>query len=262
MALNTCVKMLPDVAKKSSKGKPLSKVGIEGVEVYRTDFNERSVLTSQAAYINLNNTKGAHMSRLVGVLKSWKDEEINFDDEILDNLYTTHHSRLTYWECAWASLYDMADDQDIKINCKIEGKKVLNDIKWYLSIGVPYASVCPCAAEMVEASDDGFPHMQRALAIITGEVSHETFLNDFIIDAISRVISVVDIVPKPFMKRTDELEWCQRASKTRLFVEDATRAIADAVEPIFIDSVVVCKHFESIHEHNVVGVRNKGAELV
>ena len=259
--------MLPDVAKKASRGKPLRKVGIDDVSVYRQDFDDRSVLTTQAAYINLNSTKGAHMSRLRGVLRDWKDEVINFDDEILDALYTTHKSRYTYWECSWKSMYDMPDDQDLKIDCKIEGRKVLNDIRWFLSLGIPYASVCPCAAEMCEDAiknkePQGFPHMQRAAAIITGEVAKDSDLNDFITNAISRVISVVDIVPKPFMKRTDELEWCQRASKTRLFVEDATREIADAIDPLFLDCVVICKHFESIHEHNVVGVWNKGEELV
>lgn len=265
--MQTCVKVLPDVAKKISRGKPLSKVGVDAVSIYRTDFAERNVLTTQAAYISLNSVKGAHMSRLIQTLKSWKDETLEVDDEILDQLYATHQSRYTYWECAWESLYDVDDIQDIKIDLKLEGKKVLNQYRWYLSLGIPYASVCPCAAEMcideeVAGGPKGFPHMQRAYTIITGEVDHDCDLQDFIPDVIARVISVVDIIPKPFMKRTDELEWCQRASKTRMFVEDATREISAAIEPTFLDSVVVCKHFESIHEHNVVGVRNKGEELV
>jgi GTP cyclohydrolase FolE2 len=259
--------MLPDIAKKISRGKPLSKVGIDTVHVYRTDFNDRNVLTNQGAYISLNNTKGAHMSRLVEVLKRWKNNPIEVDDEILDQLYSTHQSRYTYWECAWQSMYDIDDIQDLKIELKLEGKKILGQYRWYLSLGIPYASVCPCASAMCEDADRtggnaGFPHMQRALSIITGEVNHDCDLEDFIPNAVSKVISVVDIIPMPYMKRADELDWCQRASKTRLFVEDATREISDVIEPLFLDSVVVCKHFESIHEHNVVGVRNKGEELV
>jgi GTP cyclohydrolase FolE2 len=250
------------VANKATRGKPLHKVGIDDVDIYRVDFNERDVMTRQSAYISLMGVKGIHMSRLRIVLQNWQDEEINCDDEILDELSATHKTKFTYWECAWASLYEVEDGQPVKIDCKLEGKKVYNDINWYISMGIPYASVCPCAAEMCASEKNGYPHMQRAVALITGTVSQDADLSEFIPTVVARVASTVDLMPKPIMKREDELEWCQRAAKTRMFVEDASREVAEAIDSLFSDYVIVCKHFESIHEHNVVAVCPKGEGLV
>ncbi len=63
------------------------------------------------------------------------------------------------------------------------------------------------------------------------------------------------------MKRKDELAWCERAADTNLFVEDAAREVAKAIDNWFNDWVVVCEHEESIHQHNVVAVCRKGDEL-
>jgi GTP cyclohydrolase FolE2 len=260
--LQSCVKYLPDVAVKATRGKPLQKVGIDDVDIYRVDFNDRNVLTRQSAYISLMGVKGIHMSRLRIILQDWQDREIACDDELLDQISATHKTKFTYWECAWKSLFDVEDGQPIKVDCKLEGKKVFNDIGWYLSLGIPYASVCPCAAEMCASQKAGYPHMQRAAAIITGAISQDTDLTEFIPDVITSVASTVDIVPKPIMKRDDEYDWCKRAANTNLFVEDAAREISDTIDSLFDQVVVVCKHFESIHEHNVVAVCRKGDDLV
>ena len=262
MGIQSCVKFLPDVAVRNSRGKPLQKVGIDDVDINRLDFEDRNVLTKQAAYINLSTVKGIHMSRLVGtILNDWEGERINLDDELLDQLSATHGAKGTYWECGWQSTFEIEDRQPVKIDYKIEGKKVYKNIQWFLSLGIPYANVCPCSAAMV-AEAGGIPHMQRALAIITGEISQTTDLETFASDVIMKVASTVDLMPKPFMKREDELDWCQRAQRTNFFVEDATREVAEALDGMFHDLVVVCKHFEVIHEHNAVAVYRKGENLL
>jgi GTP cyclohydrolase FolE2 len=255
------VKFLPDVAKEDINGKNLHKVGIEDAEIYRADFDDRSVLTAQSAYLSLGPRKGLHMSRIVKILRDLKDEPITIDNEMMDNLASSHNVKYTYWECKWKSLFETDDAQDIKIEFKLESRKVGNDILWYLSVGVPYASVCPCASAMVKEVCEGTAHMQRAYTYVTGQIQQSVSLPDFAFAVISKIIATVDLIPKPYMKRPDELEWCIRASKTNLFVEDAARLIAISLTPWFKNSVVVCKHFESIHEHNVVAVHKQGKGL-
>ena len=53
----------------------------------------------------------------------------------------------------------------------------------------------------------------------------------------------------------------RQAADINLFVEDAAREVAKAIDNWFNDWVVVCEHEESIHQHNVVAVCRKGDEL-
>ena len=255
------MKFLPDVAKEDINGKNLHKAGIEDIDIYRSDFDDRSVLTQQSAYLSLGPRKGLHMSRLVKILRDLKDETITIDNEMMDNLASSHDVKYTYWECKWSSLFETEELQDLTVDYKLEGRKVGNDIFWYISIGVPYASVCPCAASMCDEVKEGVPHMQRAYVLVTGQITQHISLPDFAVAVVSKIISTVDLIPKPYMKRPDELEWCIRASKTKLFVEDAARNVATALVPWFKNSVVTCQHFEVIHKHNVVAVHKQGKGL-
>ena len=93
--MKTCVKYLPDVAsEKSEMYRALEKVGVKGVSVYRRDFNDENVLTSQSAYVNLTNNKGIHMSRLVKTLVvTYGGLPIGADDSLLWELAEGHAVR-------------------------------------------------------------------------------------------------------------------------------------------------------------------------
>jgi GTP cyclohydrolase I len=226
------------------------------------DFNEERVMTKQSAFVSIGDCNGAHMSRLVGIIRDKADSIIDVDDNMLEAMATGHGADAAYWECKWDVMFKTDEVEDIKVQCKLEGKYDRGqDTRWYLSVAVPYASVCPCSAEMTQQYG-GIPHMQRAVAVVTGQMYSHMDLDEVLTFTISKVISAVELIPLPYMKREDELEWCQRAQKTNLFVEGAARAIADVMDTWFEDYTVVCTHFESIHEHNVVAVCRKGGELV
>jgi len=259
----SCVKFLPDYAEGESKtGYTLHKVGIKKVEVYRKDFEDNLTITQQAAYVSLKQMKGIHMSRLVGIMLEYANQPVELDDEMMDKFTLSQRAESSYWECRWKSIIELDDLNTLAVRYGVEAKAYQNAIDWYFTIGVPYASVCPCAHDMCKSVSDGVPHMQRAIAYVTGQVSNDIDLPDFSTELISRVIDVVDIIPKPYMKREDELEWCRRAAKKNLFVEDAARQIAKAVNQCFGNAVVTCEHFESIHEHNVVAIHRKGEGLL
>lgn len=260
---DSCVKFLPDYAEGASKtGYALHKVGVKKVDIYRRDFEDNLTITQQAAYVSLKSMKGIHMSRLIGIMMDYANTSIELDDEMMDRLTLSQKADSSYWGCRWRSIIEIDDINTLKVRFGIEAKALKNNIDWFLTIGIPYASVCPCAHDMCKSTNDGVPHMQRAIAYITGQVTNDVVLPEFSTELVNRVIDVVDIIPKPFMKRNDELEWCQRAARKNLFVEDAAREIAKAINPYFSNSVVSCEHFESIHEHNVVAIHRKGEGLL
>lgn len=258
------VKFLPDYAgRKSGEQKFLEKVGIEDVDVYRIDFDSHSVLTSQSAFISISETNGAHMSRLVEVLMGCTDDLIEPDRNLLDELSASHDIDNAYWECKWKDMFPVSSSQSMTVTLKMEGVKIKEGIyEWYLTYVIPYASVCPCSAEMCGMMG-GIPHMQRAVAEITGRINGGKIeLEELASITVEKVAEAVTLVPIPLLKRDGELEWCQRASTKHLFVEDAARAIGKAIDEWYEDYVVVCKHFESIHQHNVVAVCRKGRKLL
>jgi GTP cyclohydrolase FolE2 len=201
------------------------------------------------------------MSRLVECLGIYKDEVIDKHDELLNRLADSHEVDNSYWECSWDSMHSFEGDYEVRIKCNLEGVKHKNKIQWYITVVVPYASVCPCAHEMVR-EHGGVPHMQRATATITGLVDENDSLHDLIAMTVNKVSNAVDLVPIALMKRKDELEWCQRAGETNLFVEGAAREIARSIEGWYADYVVVCRHEETIHQHDVVAVYRKGETLI
>lgn len=260
---SSCVVFLPDYANGKAKTlKYLHKAGIKGISSYRQDFNEQRVLTLQSAYVPLKDHNGIHMSRLVEIIRELEGEPIEMDDSILELLSLSHDTTNSYWDCAWDSLHLTDDDQNLRIACRLEGVKRDDNINWYITLAVPYASVCPCSHEMVSARGHGVPHMQRAVAKVTGLLNPHEDLSIAIGTTVSKICDAVVLVPLPHMKRKDELAWCERAADTNLFVEDAAREVAKSIDNWFNDYVVVCEHEESIHQHNVVAVCRKGDELL
>jgi GTP cyclohydrolase IB len=259
--MDSCVRMLPDYAEGPSGEMPLEKVGIKGFKQFMRDFSSRRTLTSQSAYVDLVNRNGVHMSRLVAALNDYEDDPITMNSELLETLAEGHSTTNSYWECNWTAAHEMENEQLIYIETMLEGVLVPDKEDWYLTLKIPYASVCPCAMAMV-TQEGGVPHMQRAVAQITGLLTPREDLDDLMTSIVARVVDAVDIVPIPYMKRPDELNWCQRASKTNLFVEDASRVIGATIDGWLEDWVVVCTHQESIHQHDVVSVCRKGKKLM
>lgn len=266
--MDSCVRTLPDYAlQPNGSGMALEKVGIKGFKQYQRDFSGRRTLTTQSAYVDTPpGSNGIHMSRLSGILQEYGDGFITMNTELLEKLVQSHtidgFVPTSFWECNWESAHEMDNEQPLFIKCMLEGVMTTDNEDWFLTMKVPYAAVCPCASAMCDAIDEGVPHMQRAEAQITGLLDPDEDLDELLTTMVARVVDTVDIVPIPFMKRPAELDWCQRAEQTNLFVEDASRVIGQVIDGFMEDWVVVCTHMESIHQHDVVSVCRKGKKLV
>lgn len=261
--MDSCVRTLPDYASLPNEGMALSKVGITDVKQYRRDFSGIRALTQQAAYVDLYGHNGIHMSRLRNVLNTRRDGPITLDRKLLREIKKSQEDAKTaYWECSWETAFITENEQELFIKCLLSGVATPKTYAWYLTVIVPYASVCPCAGKMCDDAEYGYPHMQRALATVTMQLNGHEDLDELLTTVVACIIDAVKLIPIPYMKRDQELDWCQRAEDNPMFVEDAARAVGAAIDKLAQDYVVVCKHFESIHEHNVVGIARKGKKLV
>ena len=254
------VHLLPDYASAPNVGHKLNKVGITGHSVYRKDFNDNPVLTRQEAYVPLNGENGIHMSRLVAIMTRYEGSNIENDEAILSSIAHEHGLSESFWGCSWNSMYGYDDNQHLVIPCKLSGRLINNEPEWFVQIKLPYTSVCPCSAEMTR-QEGGIPHMQRATADVTVQLSEVDSIDESLPFIISRTMKAVRLYPKPFMQRQDELAWCQLADEVNYFVEDAARRVASFIGTDFSDWAIVCTHEESIHQHNVVSVCNAGKLL-
>jgi len=262
--VRTPVKYLPDYANlPDDSGIRLHKVGIRGVYIKR-EWNDDFVVTRQSAYVSLYGKKGINMSRLAEKLLDWEFEPIDLDDTLLEELSLTHEGSDSYWKCRWKDIIDLSGPRMI-VDLVLEGRYIYsqNIKQWYLSMTVPYASVCPCSMEMVKTVGRGVPHMQRSKAMLTVRLSQRVDLPEIVSDAVTDIADVVQLLPWMVMKRKDELTWCQKAAECPMFVEDVARKLAQMVEEWqWIDDwVIVVEHEESIHEHNAVAVVWRGVEL-
>lgn len=255
---------ISDYASNSDLSKRKLKTGITDFKMQMRDFDGNTVVTKQSATVTLSNQAGAHMSRIVKALVDKHGDVISVDEVLLDQLLASHPdgNESVYWKCSWTSFYMYDDPSYLTVDIKLEGNKSPEGAsKWFLSVTVPYASVCPCSAQMCDETNQGHPHMQRGNVTITGLID-DTDLDSLLATTIARVIDTVKLVPRPLMKRPDEIEWCHGAAVTNLFVEDSARQVAASIDDLYPDYVVVSKHFESIHEHNVIAVCRKGDKLL
>ena len=253
--------VLPDYANEETDERDIQKVGLRNVWLKRK-WSGDEVVTKQSVYVSLSRKKGIHMSRLAEVLEEWEGEEIEIDNEFLDVIEKTHGECDVYWKCEWNDIFKA--ERRFMVKLQLEGRKIRGDgYRWYLTFVVPYASVCPCSAAMCKSVGEGVPHMQRSEVKVTVEVEKEMELQWLLTDMILDVVDVVKLVPSMVLTREEELEWCKKAEKVNLFVEDVVRKVADVVDrwEWIKDWVVCAEHEESIHQHNVVAIVWKGREL-
>lgn len=257
--------MLPDYASQPCNGRLLERVGIHDVVVQMIGMEDVLVPTKQSLYVELCGKNGAHMSRLVSIVDELDGMHVNVWRSPLEEAIASHDAEKAFWEVSWEDIvtFEVNGLRSTKlvIPMTLEGAKIKgSEPEWFWTFEFPYASVCPCSAEMTKSAGLGHPHMQRATATVTLQLVGD--LKVLTKEILIKVANAVGLIPVSLMKRNDELAWCQLANEFNLFVEDAARVIGDVVDAFSPpDWVVVCEHEESIHQHNVVAVCRKGGRL-
>ncbi|UYV38465.1 GTP cyclohydrolase FolE2 [Rhodobacteraceae bacterium D3-12] len=127
-----------------------------------------------------------------------------------------------------------------------------------------YSSTCPCSLELSEHARQtrgqlATPHSQRSVARISVEVKCDTDCLWFE-DLIELARSAVPTETQVMVKREDEQAFAELNAANPIFVEDAARLFAKALEEEerIGDFRIVASHQESLHSHDAVSILTEG----
>ena len=127
-----------------------------------------------------------------------------------------------------------------------------------------YASTCPCSLELAEHArvargQLATPHSQRSVARISVELAAGAGCLWFE-DLIGHARAAVPTETQVMVKREDEQAFAELNAANPVFVEDAARLFAHALQrdPRIGDFRVAASHQESLHSHDAVSVLTEG----
>ena len=132
-----------------------------------------------------------------------------------------------------------------------------------LHLDYVYSSTCPCSLELSEHArisrgQIATPHSQRSVARISAALTGEGTL--WIEDLVEICRDAIPTETQVMVKREDEQAFAELNGANPIFVEDAARLLAGALEqdPRVGDFRVAASHQESLHSHDAVSVLSRG----
>ncbi len=133
-----------------------------------------------------------------------------------------------------------------------------------LHLDYVYSSTCPCSLELSEHAREtrgqlATPHSQRSVARISVELAEGASCLWFE-DLIELCRAAVPTETQVMVKREDEQAFAELNAANPIFVEDAARLFAKALEEDARvgDFRVIASHQESLHSHDAVSVLTEG----
>jgi len=127
-----------------------------------------------------------------------------------------------------------------------------------------YSSTCPCSLELSEHARRergqlATPHSQRSVARLSVALEPDTPCLWFE-DLVDTCRNAVPTETQVMVKREDEQAFAELNAANPIFVEDAARLFAEALQrdPRIGDFRIVASHQESLHSHDAVSVLTEG----
>ncbi|NNE88094.1 MAG: GTP cyclohydrolase I FolE2 [Silicimonas sp.] len=127
-----------------------------------------------------------------------------------------------------------------------------------------YSSTCPCSLELSEHARRergqlATPHSQRSVARLSMELDPNADTLWFE-DAVALCRAAIPTETQVMVKREDEQAFAELNAANPIFVEDAARLFAEALQgdQRIGDFRVVASHQESLHSHDAVSVLTEG----
>ena len=226
------------------------------ITVHLTDGSQQpTVATVSFAASVADDTRGAHMSRFVEILHTWRNRiGVSGFFLLLGELSDRLEAEAAVAKLDFPLFLERKGPVSgggalLAYDCSLEGRLDSQGAQCALTARVPITSLCPCSREI---SDYGAHNQRGTVAIsVAFELSEDVEVIDF-----SDLVEVAeDAGSAPvysLLKRTDERYITMRAYENPAFVEDITRAVAAALRT---DSRIRSGHVrvvneESIHSHN------------
>ena len=131
-----------------------------------------------------------------------------------------------------------------------------------LHLDYVYSSTCPCSLALSEHAGEArgqlaTPHSQRSVARVSAVLADEAL---GVAELVALLRRAVPTEVQAIVKREDEQAFAELNAAHPIFVEDAVRLIAEALEddPRAGDFRIAASHQESLHAHDAVAVLSQG----
>ena len=247
--------MIDVQSEEDTRAVPLQKVGVKGVKYPVTVLDKTSKKQQTTAtvdlYVNLpHNYKGTHMSRFIEVFHKYH-EDISMH-HFLDMLEEMR-IKLTAQKAFGCIEFPYFIEKKAPVSgaagimqyiCSYDGE-VSEDgsRKFYVSIKVPIATLCPCSKAISEYG----AHNQRGFVSV--RLLYKAFF--WIEDVISMIENCASTPLYTLLKRKDEKYVTENAYDNPRFVEDVVREVYLGLKKYGFEWFTVeAETEESIHNHN------------
>ena len=255
--------------------KRIAQVGISNfrlpIRYRRPSGGDRELETSVTGSVSLDaESKGINMSRIMRSFYRHAEERFStqvmeavLDDYIADLgspdarlqmafSYPVRRPSLRSGMSGW-QYYDIALEMTEEAGQRSE----------IIHLDFVYSSTCPCSLELSEHARQSrgqlaTPHSQRSIARISVKaVPGETLWFE---DLITLARNAVPTETQVMVKREDEQAFAELNAANTIFVEDAVRAFAGALDgdPRIGDYRVMASHRESLHSHDAIALLTEG----
>ena len=234
---------------------PLQKVGVKNVKYPVQVLDKSKKIQNTTATVNLfvnlpHNFKGTHMSRFIEVFHKYHEDISmnNFLDmleEIRNKLDAERaFGRITFPYFIEKNAPVTKSPGIMQYICTYEGETSVNEgKKFFVSIKVPIATLCPCSKAISEYG----AHNQRGLVKI--KIQYKDFF--WIEDIIKMIEDCASTPLYTLLKRQDEKYVTEYAYNNPRFVEDVVREVYLGLKDMGFDWFSVeAETDESIHNHN------------
>lgn len=237
---------------------PLKKVGVKGVKYPITVLDktrkEQHTTALVDLFVNLpHNFKGTHMSRFIEVFHKYhQDISMSHFLEMLEEMKEKLNAEQAFGSICFPYYIEKKAPISkaaslMEYNCSYEAfvseKNDVLDKKFFVSIEVPVATLCPCSKAISEYG----AHNQR------GKVKVKLLYKDFfwIEDIITLIENSSSTPLYSLLKRKDEKFVTEKAYDNPRFVEDVVREVYLELKKLNFDFFTVeAETEESIHNHN------------
>ena len=244
---------------------PLKKVGVRNVKYPVSVLDKNNKVQSTTATVDLfvnlpHNFKGTHMSRFIEVFHKYhKDISMQHFLDMLEEIRVKLDAEKAYGSIEFPYYIEkeapVSKSKGImEYNCSYEGKVEAEARKFYVSVKVPIATLCPCSKAISEYG----AHNQR------GFVNVKLLYSDFfwIEDVIAMIENCASTSLYSVLKRKDEKFVTEQAYDNPRFVEDVVREVYIGLKKMnFKWFSVEAETEESIHNHNAYAYTECNSEF-
>lgn len=282
----------------------LNKVGVSGVDLpiqfLRRDGSIEKLHAKTSLYGSLDNpnAKGLNLSRFPIVMHEEIANHLSINGlkNVLNRLQSTQNSSNVFCKMSfkypWTQpalrtrkvlpndapmedVFKVVDGQKLSheklegfifYDCVLEGQKIGNEYKFFLTVNYVYSSTCPCSFELAQHATRNRGkaangHSQRSIAQlkIQFDPDQPVYVEDVVEMARQQVPTEVLII----CKRRDEQAFAELNGSNLIFTEDAARLLYEGLDSWFnegkiYDFSIVTDHIESLHPWSATAVVTKG----